>query len=99
MSTMFSSKSSGGGVVVVRLAMTDIVPSPTDVRARAARSADRETAVHADHLPGYVPAGRAGQQNRGAGEVRGQPVAADVRPGGVRGDTDRVGGHLGGQRG
>src|ERR1700680_602577 len=27
MSTMFSSKSSGGGVVVVRLAMTDIVPS------------------------------------------------------------------------
>jgi hypothetical protein len=37
MSTMFSSKSSGGGVVVVRLAMTDIVPSPADVRARAAR--------------------------------------------------------------
>jgi hypothetical protein len=35
MSMMFSSKSSGGGVVVVRLAMTAIVPSRWDKRAAA----------------------------------------------------------------
>jgi hypothetical protein len=35
MSMMFSSKSSGGGVVVVRLAMTAIVPARCDKRAAA----------------------------------------------------------------
>src|SRR5260370_40328243 len=57
MSTMFSSKSSGGGVVVVRLAMTAIVPRPAGhwgepTAARRSRRAVRAASGPARPWPG-----------------------------------------------
>src|SRR5215831_13299593 len=98
MSMMFSSKSSGGGVVAVRLAMTAIVPSRDDDPTAARGSGGGEAAVHEDDLPGHVVAGPAGQEHRDALEVPGLAVAPDHRAGGERRRPGRVAGHLPGQR-
>src|SRR6266516_7982706 len=98
MSTMFSSKSSGGGVVVVRLAMTAIVPSVPSRHEEPRPSGRGEPAVHADELAGDVVAGPAGEEDRSALEVAGLAVAADHGAGGQLGRPGRVAGGRPGQR-
>src|SRR5580704_11684917 len=112
MSRMFSSKSSGGGVVVVRRAMSVIVPRATPAMPNARRvaragssapgpgrrgSGGGEAAVYADELAGEVGAGGAGEEDGDAFEVGGVAVAADHGAGGQGGGAGRVGGDLGGE--
>src|SRR5215469_8154539 len=118
MSTMFSSNSASSSTpfppaprprpppgeldVVVRLAMTAIVPSlaawcaPTrHGHGHGGRSGHREAAVDPDDLPGDVVAGPAGQEHRGPGEVTRKPVAAHHRAGRQGPDPGRVGRYAG----
>src|SRR5262249_39201560 len=117
MSTMFSSNSASSSTppfpprprpaweldVVVRLAMTAIVPSPAAWCAptrhgcgpRRGPSGGRKPTIYPDYLPGDVVAGPAREEHRSPGKVTRKPVAAHHRPGRQGTDPGRVGRYLG----
>src|SRR5215470_486628 len=100
MSRMFSSKSSGGWVVVVRLAMSAIVPPATvNLCLTAPRGAGgaRAPALASRQLRGPVPPRGESWGGSGSGEatVHADELAGDVAAGGAGqedGDALEVGG-------
>src|ERR1035441_992886 len=82
MSTMFSSKSSGGAVVPPRrAAIPNILPCPPGLPGQARpTSGRRKAAVYVQRLTGHVVAGPRGQEHRHPGEVGGLPVAPHHGP-------------------